>query len=1007
MTRTTTQIGRAQLQHPDLAFDTDDGGTALHDALATMWSSVSNHLPSRWTGSITLGASATTTVTHYFNMPLSGLKVMIFESGIQLTPTEVATYYSITQATINSISIQNISGGSRTFDALLLAFSFLLTSSELEPGVIPNSNWDKINGTDWNQSLYKNGSYTVSTPQEYENVIILGNLTLNANLTVRGRLVVVGNVTGVGYKFDCDGDVSIIGNVSITGISAPTMTIGGNLKNFTTSYFVFNGNSGTQGTFTCKGDVTIVNSSDGSSASLITGNLTNTAGNNVVIYGNARCSIITNALGNLGTVGLDGGFIKIYGNIITGIGTSPGLDTSGSSGISGNAGGNAGYITVAGDIIGTAIKATGASAISSTGGNGGNLNVEGNLKADYNVDLRGGSVSTSGTGGNGGYFNISGDAHIRDSAVLYTNGGDVPLNASSIGGNTGYVTCLGTLTVGSIYANGSSQGNSARNGGTIIIGNLLLQSNLNAYGGTNNGGFGGSITIKGSARCSGEFGTILNYGGSVNSQTNSNNGGSGGAVLINGDCNQIAIKSYGGICLNGVNAGSGGNITIHGKITGNGTLNQQNYWSYGADFTGGSGTGFPGNGGNIIVGSCDSSGSAFKLDGGRNNIGGDSFAGGNSGLLIINGNANCGIISTIGGNVTKSSGTGTGGIGGNILITGDAVISSITTDGGNVNTTGGGNGGNSGYINVKGNLTIIGAGIVSNGGSGGGNSTAGGNAGTSSGCVVIGGNLIQDALSNSSSNFTISSGTCLRDKSGTASGGLIRAIIIGGNWIWPGDGYISIVAGNAIGTNVTDGNGGNGKGNYTSSPQIIVQGNITWGNNTTNQIVYILGGDGKTKGGHSSGVRCEGFFACHGPLYIGGGTAINGTGKAGGWGPIQLGGGGNIPSILVLGSGAAESTGIVNCKFGGITTIGKWDIDGTIYPSTVYKAKTYNVDGSAFVIIRKKVVSTSSCFNTDGVDGFPNAAVVFGNDVPEGPMMGSGFISDGTTQWMWSGFYNT
>lgn len=131
MSQTTTNVGRAQFAHPDLGYDTNDGGVNLQAALGSLWTQVSNHLPTRYTGDVTLANTASTSVTHNFNLALVKLKVFIFVAGNQLTQAQVAAQFSITQTSVNVIAIQNISGSSKTFQALILCFIDQLSGADL------------------------------------------------------------------------------------------------------------------------------------------------------------------------------------------------------------------------------------------------------------------------------------------------------------------------------------------------------------------------------------------------------------------------------------------------------------------------------------------------------------------------------------------------------------------------------------------------------------------------------------------------------------------------------------------------------------------------------------------------------------------------------------------------------------------------------------------------------------------------------------------------------------
>ena len=77
MSQTTTQVGRAKFLHPDLNFDTLDGGTALHAALTSLWTQTSNHLPTRYFASNTVANAAFVDFTHNFGLAVTKLKFLL------------------------------------------------------------------------------------------------------------------------------------------------------------------------------------------------------------------------------------------------------------------------------------------------------------------------------------------------------------------------------------------------------------------------------------------------------------------------------------------------------------------------------------------------------------------------------------------------------------------------------------------------------------------------------------------------------------------------------------------------------------------------------------------------------------------------------------------------------------------------------------------------------------------------------------------------------------------
>lgn len=135
MAQTTTNRGRGAVATPDLLFDTNDGGTALFAALNVLWTFFSDHLTSRYV-TTTLANSASTTVTHNFGMSLTNLKVLIWESGVLRTDAQVAADYVIANVGGNNgITVQNVSGGSKTFVVVVRAGKLGINSSDFDPAV--------------------------------------------------------------------------------------------------------------------------------------------------------------------------------------------------------------------------------------------------------------------------------------------------------------------------------------------------------------------------------------------------------------------------------------------------------------------------------------------------------------------------------------------------------------------------------------------------------------------------------------------------------------------------------------------------------------------------------------------------------------------------------------------------------------------------------------------------------------------------------------------------------
>jgi len=125
MSQNTSALGRMGVLNPEFLFDVTDGGTALYNALTSMFTAFSDHAISRYKSVPNMANAATTSITHNFGQALTELHVMVFESGVPLNKVERDAYYSITQVNTNEIQIENISGGTRSPDFVVFGFSLL------------------------------------------------------------------------------------------------------------------------------------------------------------------------------------------------------------------------------------------------------------------------------------------------------------------------------------------------------------------------------------------------------------------------------------------------------------------------------------------------------------------------------------------------------------------------------------------------------------------------------------------------------------------------------------------------------------------------------------------------------------------------------------------------------------------------------------------------------------------------------------------------------------------
>jgi len=123
MPTTSTIVGRAKLEHPDLGHD---GGSGLWNKVHAIYQKLSDNLAIQWSGSITLADAASTDFMHNFAMALTELEVRIYESGVLIPIEQQTANYSIVGKsgdTTNGITITNNSGGSKTFFFYVAGFN--------------------------------------------------------------------------------------------------------------------------------------------------------------------------------------------------------------------------------------------------------------------------------------------------------------------------------------------------------------------------------------------------------------------------------------------------------------------------------------------------------------------------------------------------------------------------------------------------------------------------------------------------------------------------------------------------------------------------------------------------------------------------------------------------------------------------------------------------------------------------------------------------------------------
>ena len=336
----------------------------------------------------------------------------------------------------------------------------------------------------------------------YNNsVLLLGAVTVSDNTFIYGDLIqkatVAKNINiASGKKLTVAGD--LIGSTAFTNIALSSL--------ITTGLIVF-------GDCFCKsiGSSAVPPGLDGGSVTIygdlhitsyiITNGNNNGTGNggsagNVYVYGNlcALSNVSISCIGGqaIGLVGNGG----LGGNIILGgtIGYKISINTSGGS--SNVVSGDAGNVSILRSCNLSTVTMNGGDNAGGSGGNAGNIILNGSAYLNGNVYLNGGNAIT-GNGGSGGYFESTGPIIVASNGpaiTLYANGGNVTgVGVVGNAGDAGYFYILGSMQEGNIVANGGSR-SLATNAGTAGNGRVLNQLfnltnvSITSLGGANEAG---------------------------------------------------------------------------------------------------------------------------------------------------------------------------------------------------------------------------------------------------------------------------------------------------------------------------------------------------------------------------------------------------------------------------------------------------------------------------------------------------------------------------------------
>ncbi len=501
------------------------------------------------------------------------------------------------------------------------------------------------------------------------DVLCKGSATLAGNVTVEGKLTVLNNlINDSAYELIVRGDL-IVNNDFLFDHTDPTavqsnVTVDGNftIKGY---YLRFKQGGESEATLRIGGNFISSNGFTGTEINAY-GN-DNTAGLDIIVYGDMSGFSAVNIYGGPATSGGQGGFggdLEVYGSY-TGQGH---VNMYGGNGLTFGNGGNGGNFHCHGDIaLGDYdINMYGGDAEDYNGGNGGNFTCDGNISVE-DLDLYGGNVtvvSTGGSGGSGGNLNVNGDFNASNDVDLHGGNGG---GSAFTGGNGGVISIDGNFIVeADVINNGGDcvDGSAAGNGGEIYVFIDMSAGSISTRGGfgtNSSAGNGGNVEVEGSITLNEYGGTFDTYGGDCISTNKANTAGNGGNIICNtlnwpdsqsgldqGTINTNA-GSRTGVTVSagaGSSGASAGNITVNGNmVVGTLSMNGSNITTTYKSFTGG-------NGGTLIVGGNLMIQTYAEINGGDS----DGFDGGNAGSVSVAGTTHCrGSISLIGGDSNNSA----------------------------------------------------------------------------------------------------------------------------------------------------------------------------------------------------------------------------------------------------------------------------------------------------------------------------------------------------------------
>lgn len=223
MANLTSPYGRQDVAWPDLG---SDPGVTLHSQITSAIAYLSNNVTARWSGSLTLGASATAQIEHKFDTAIGGLKIFVIEAGVVLSKALQDASYTFTQVDIDTIQVQNISGVSKTFQVYVYPSALNIRAADLDPAIDISTTGsvylqNKVAGQQASNS--QSGTLvTLTEPSTLHTVLSSATLSSVQGITAptdsRGRVVIFTNGTGGVVSFS--NDAGTAANRLLTGTGA-------------------------------------------------------------------------------------------------------------------------------------------------------------------------------------------------------------------------------------------------------------------------------------------------------------------------------------------------------------------------------------------------------------------------------------------------------------------------------------------------------------------------------------------------------------------------------------------------------------------------------------------------------------------------------------------------------------------------------------------------------------------------------------------------------------------